>query len=308
MLGIILCLTLSLTACQEEETLKIGLLKIDDSIPFYVAEQEGLFEKYGVNVELVSFGSGQAQATAIEADEIDGMMTDMVVQGLLLKGGTNLKVVSIAFGAAPEEGRFLVVSSPNSNILEPKDLLGANLAISTNTMMDFLVEQFETIYELDSDQINKVNMPNLMLRVEALIEGKDITAAILPDPLASYAVSSGANVVIDDTKVGLNLSQSVVAMTKDSLDNNTLEVEKMLKAYWEAMTLLNKNPDKYRELCLEAANVPSDISEVYPTPSYTPYLVPSEENVKRVSDWLLERELITNPYSYADIVDDKFIK
>ena len=35
-------------------------------------------------------------------------------------------------------------------------------------------------------------MPNLALRTEAVLAGKDIQAAILPDPLAAYAVQQGA--------------------------------------------------------------------------------------------------------------------
>ena len=61
---------------ENSQTVKIGLLSIDDSLPFFVAEQEGLFEEYGVDVELVTFGSALDKETALEAGEIDGDMTD----------------------------------------------------------------------------------------------------------------------------------------------------------------------------------------------------------------------------------------
>ncbi len=97
---------------QEAQTnLKIGLLRIDDSLPFYIAEQEGLFEKYGVEWELIGFSSGKDQSIALESGELDGLMTDMVVQGLLKKSGTEIKTVAMALGAVPEEGRFLVVAA-----------------------------------------------------------------------------------------------------------------------------------------------------------------------------------------------------
>ncbi len=297
-----------MAGCNQEKTLKIGLLNIDDSVPFFVAQKEGLFEKHGVSVELLPFNSGQAQATAVEAGELDGMMTDMIVQGLLKKGGTDMKTVAIALGAVPEEGRFLVVSSPQSGIQVPSDLLGAKVAISTNTMMDFLFEQFEGLEHLDKDTITKVNMPNLMLRVEALLQGKDIQAAILPDPLAAYAVMSGAHVVIDDTMFDVNLSQSVVAMTQTAIDEKRPEVEKMLAAYWEAMTLLNEHPDEYRDFSLQVANVPAELAQTYPFVTYTPKAIPDEEGVSRVVDWLVARKLIPAPYGYEEMVDTGFIQ
>ena len=56
--AIIMAAMLFLSACGsngDEEKVKIGLLRIDDSIPFYVAEQEGLFKEMGVEAELISF-------------------------------------------------------------------------------------------------------------------------------------------------------------------------------------------------------------------------------------------------------------
>ena len=47
-------LILIIGLCANAEPLKVGLLRIDDSFPFYVAEQEGLFEKH--NVDKAVFG------------------------------------------------------------------------------------------------------------------------------------------------------------------------------------------------------------------------------------------------------------
>lgn len=304
MLAAILC------ACgkpKQEQALKIGLLGIDDSVPFFVAEQEGLFEKYGVDAELLTFGSGQAQSAAMEAGELDCMMTDMVVQALLMKAGTDVRTVSIAFGNVPDEGRFLVVSAPGSGITTPEDLIGATVAISDNTMMDYLFEQFEDIEGLDRAQITTVSMPDLMLRLEALLDGSGIDAAILPDPLASYAVSGGANIVIDDTLLGVNLSQSVIIANGSVIDNNSEAVAGMLSAVWEAMTLLNENPEQYRALCLETAHVPEEISANYPSPFYSPGTLPSGENVSRVMDWMASRDLIDQAFAYDQVVDNRYI-
>ena len=147
-----------------------------------------------------------------------------------------------------------------------------------------------------------------MLRTTTLLEGKDIDAAILPDPLAAFAVAEGANIVIDDTKLGENLSQSVVVVTKENIDDNRAQVEAMLAAYNEAIALINENPDKYRTFALECANVPEALAETYPTPTFTVNCVPTEAQIARVNDWLVEKELLAEPYDYEQMVDDSFMK
>ena len=292
---------------EEQAILKIGLLRIDDSLPFYIAEQEGLFEKQGVKVELIGFSSGKDQSIALESGELDGLMTDMVVQGLLKKSGTDIKAVAMALGATPAEGRFLVVAAPSSEIRTPTDLAGKRVAISNNTMMDYLMESFAEPADFDYDSVELVNMPDLMLRVTTLLEGKDIDAAILPDPLAAYAVYEGAHVVIDDTQLGENLSQSVVAVTEQALADKHDEVAKMLAAYNEAIELINADPEAYRALCLKTASVPEELADSYPIPSYTANTVPDEASVQRIMDWLVQRGLIDNAYTYKDVVDGEFL-
>jgi len=53
--------------------------------------------------------------------------------------------------------------------------------------------------------VQKVNIAKMPLRVENLLQGQ-IDAAVLPDPLASYAELKGAKVLVDDTKLSENIS------------------------------------------------------------------------------------------------------
>ena len=289
------------------EPVTVGLMRIDDSFPFYVAEKEGLFEKHGVTVELQNFSSARDLSTALQGGELDALMTDPVVTALSLKGGTDVRIVAMALGAVPEEGRFLVISAPDSGIIAPEQLEGRNIAISNNTMMDYLVEQYENNLGLDKAAITTVNMPDLMLRTTTLLEGTEIDAAILPDPLAAYAVAEGANIVIDDTKLGENFSQSVVTATSDAIENNRAGMEAMLAAYNEAIELINANPDAYRAFALECANVPPALADSYPTPTFTANSIPDEANIAQVNSWMVERGLLEKAYEYNEMVDTSFI-
>ena len=296
-------------APQEEtaEPLRVGMLRVDDSFPFYVAEKEGLFEKHNVNVELKEFSNARDQSTALQGGELDVLMTDPVVTALSIKGGTDIRIVAMALGAVPEEGRFMVVSAPESGITAPEQLAGKRIAISTNTMMDYLVEQYETVLGLDKAAIDTVNMPDLMLRATTLLEGKDIDAAILPDPLASFAVMNGANVVIDDTQLDVNLSQSVIAITEEAITGNEEQVAALMAAYKEAIEMINQNPEAYRDYALECTNVPEGVTESYKTPTFTANSIPSQADIAQINDWMVERGLLEEAYGYEEMVDNSFV-
>lgn len=234
-------------------------------------------------------------------------MTDPVVTALSIKGGTDIRIVAMALGAVPEEGRFMVVSAPESGITAPEQLAGKRIAISTNTMMDYLVEQYETVLGLDKAAIDTVNMPDLMLRATTLLEGKDIDAAILPDPLASFAVMNGANVVIDDTQLDVNLSQSVIAITEEAITGNEEQVAALMAAYKEAIEMINQNPEAYRDYALECTNVPEGVTESYKTPTFTANSIPSQADIAQINDWMVERGLLEEAYGYEEMVDNSFV-
>ena len=290
------------------ETVRVGVLSIADSLPVFAAEQEDLFAKAGLDVEIYPFKSSSDQSKAVEAGELDVVMNDMIVQSLMKKADTDTKVVSLAFGATVQEGRFVVVAAPNSGITTPKDLEGKRVAISTNTMMEYLMNQYEDYFGLDPSTIELVNMPDLMLRVETLLAGKDIDAAILPDPLASFAIAKGGISVIDDTTLDENFSQSVFLATDDFITHHKKTLDAFMKVLFDAMTDINSNPDKYRALLMEKANVPAELQDSYPMPTFSPATVPTEEEVARLEAWMVAHQMLDKVYSYQDLVDTAYAK
>ena len=310
-------LALGLLGCgaQKEEpkadtdaTYKVGVLSIDDSLPFHIAQEEGFFKDAGVNVEVIPFKSSAEESQALEAGELDMVMNDMVIQGLLAKAGTNTKIVATAFGAVPEEGRFVVCGAPGKKILKPEELYGKKVAISTNTMMEYLMQAYFEHLGLDISKVELVNMPNLGSRLEALLAAKDIDAAILPDPLASLALAQSATSIIDDTKLGDNFSQSVILASDKAIGEKTEATGKVLGAVFRAMDAINENPEKYLEQERAFSNIPQPLQETYPMPRYTPKSVPTKEQAERVQNWLVAKGLTEKPLSYEELVDDRFVK
>jgi NitT/TauT family transport system substrate-binding protein len=291
-----------------DNTVKIGLLSIDDSLPFFVAEQEGLYEELGVDVELITFGSALDKETALEAGEIDGDMTDLVVTGLLKKGGLDVKIASTALGAVPEEGRFVLLASPNSGINDINQLKGQKIAIGNNTIIQYLCDQICYLNDFTDEDIVTENIPDLVLRMETLLSD-GVTAAILPDPLATVAINSGAVVLADDTKLTdengnpLNLSQSVVIFSQESIDQKSEEIKLVMQAYNEAKNKIINDPDSYKDALVEFTTIPENLASSYNIPIYAANHIPEKADVEAVFSWMFDKGLLDEQYKYEDFID-----
>ncbi|MHB8072791.1 ABC transporter substrate-binding protein [Desulfosporosinus fructosivorans] len=316
-LSVVLSLTIGVSGCattkapdnnqptkSSMKTVKIGVLPIEDNLPFYVAEKDGLYAKEGVQVELISFASALERDTALQAGQIDGEVADMVAVALLKKIGTDVKIASIGLGATPHEGRFAILTSPKSNIKDLTSLKGATLGISQNSIIDYVSDQMLLDKGILLSDVVKMSIPKMPVRVDMLLSDQ-INAACLPDPLASLAQARGAHLIIDDTY--RNISQTVFLFRTQSIKDNPEGIKATLRVYGTAGQALSKNPDQYRDLFLEKAQIPTDLKESYETPTFSKLQLPTEEEVNSVMKWMVEKKLLPQAYSYQDLVDSTLL-
>lgn len=282
------------------KTVKIGVLPIEDNLPFYVAEKDGLYAKAGVQVELVNFASAVERDTALQAGQIDGEVADLVAVALLKKAGTDVKIASIGLGATPQEGRFAILSSPKSNIKDLAGLNGATLGISQNSIIDYVSDQMLLDKGVALSNVKKLSIPKMPVRLDMLLSDQ-IKAACLPDPLASLAQAKGAHLLIDDTY--RNISQTVLLFRTQSIQENPTGIKAVVQVYGSAGQALSENPAQYRSLVLEKAQIPAELKDSYKTPAFSKLQLPTEDEVNSVMKWMVEKKLIPQAYSYQELVD-----
>ncbi|WP_405318737.1 ABC transporter substrate-binding protein [Frisingicoccus sp.] len=288
---------------SDNSVLKIGVLNTADSAVLFAAQSDNLFEEYGAEVKLVTFGSASDQSKAAEAGEIDGMMTDLIVQGLINKSeDCHLQSVLVALGDKAENGKFVIAAAPGNEHNTIDKLSGAKVAISEGTSMEFLLDSYCDVLGIPLSSIEKVNVPSISLRMEMLLEGSDIDCAILPEPLGDYSAMKGSQIVIDDTQLDVNLSVSVIALEADYIENHKENVEDFIDAYEEAAKRMNGNKDGYRQIVLDTANVPEEMQDSYVIPDYSERNVPDEELFNRVQAWMVSKGMISEPYDYEYMI------
>ncbi len=317
LLGLTLILAFLVTVCTkttqevpakkapEQRTIKLGVLPIEDNLPLYLAENQALFTKEGVKVTLIPFDSARERDVAMQAGQIDGEIADLVAVALLKKGGTAVRVASIGLGAKPSEGRFALLAATKGNVQTIADLKNTPVAISENSIIEYVTDSLLLSGGLKQAEIKKVAIPSIPARMEALSSGQ-VEAAVLPDPLASLAEKNGARLIADDTKI--NLSQTVLLFSQQVIDENKSDVQKVVAVYGKAGQELTTNPAKYRALLIEKARIPAPIKDTYQSPSFSALRVPTAEEVAKVIDWMTSKKFLEKPYTYEEIVDSSLLK
>lgn len=293
---------------SEEPTLRIGVLPVLNTIPLYVAQEQGFYAEEGITVELLTFPSADLQGQAIEAGELDGVNTDLVRVISRYVSGSEIAFKVIRHDPPVGAPFFAIVANKDSGIATVEDLAAAleaseaQIAISTDSVIEYLTTTMlrSAGYEPKPEDYN--NVPPIPVRLELLAQG-NIAAASLPEPLVTFTTTIQGNVLIIDDTVAEYIP-TVLAFSQTILDENPEAVEAFLRAYERAVELINENPDTFRDTEIQ---VPDPVRATYTVPQFSPGRVPTEEEFMLVADWMLERELIAEPVPYEDIVDGSFL-
>jgi len=297
-LVIILLLVILLLGCsqsEQPEKIRVGILPIEDSLPIVVADEQGFFEKNGLDVEVIQFSSAVERDAALTAGEVDVVVTDPLAVILLRDKGYDVRIASLCLGKTPKEGVFAILASPNSEIETVEDLNGKEIAVSLNTIIEYALDVMQSEYNVS---YTKVSIPKIPVRMQALLNG-NIEVAVLPEPLASYAVSKGARLILSDAMLNESITQTVMVFRGDVEKE---KVQKFLEAYREAVKEINSNKEKYREKFIEIARVPEDIAGSYPIPDYPePQQLP-KEYYDRYLEWAMQKGLIEKEVPYEEAI------
>lgn len=310
---ITLCITAFTLAaaqtCPEPtgEVLNVAVLPVLNALPTYIAQQEGLYEQYGVNVNLVPVDSGRDRTIAMQAGQIDVGNSDAVAHVLQVASGQALKIVRHDT-FTPDYRFFSIVAGAQSGITTAEDLIAAleadtaQIAISQNTLIEYLATAMlrDAGYEPEADDYTEVAA--IPLRLELLAQGQ-VVAALLPEPLTTLATTlQGGTALLNDSS--LEFVPVVLTVNQDVIDERPGDVCAYLQAYDDAVALINAEPEAYRQ---NDVRVPDPVRGTYVVPQFTDFRVPSEAEMAEVLDWMLAAGLLEDAPSYDDLVDGQFV-
>lgn len=287
---------------------KIGTMPTEDLLPMYVATAEGLFEKAGVDGQVIVFDSAQTLSAAITAGEVDLAMTDPMRTAKLVESGVPLSMEWITLGEDASQGRFGILAPADTKCKTMADLAkladdATGIGVAANTVPEYVMDKLAEAAGVKPADLPVSEIPSLPDRFSLLASGK-LDAAALPGSLLALGEAMGMKVIADDSK-GENLSQSVmVARTAFMDEAGQAAVAKVREAWDAAAKLINENPENYRQILIENANLNEKVADSYPISTYPlstkegKSAFPPAELIEPQLEWMKAKGYLTKGLTY----------
>ena len=280
--------------------LKLALLPILDTLPIYVAQEAGFFEKQGIKVEFVPVGSAAEREQVVAAGQADGMVNDLLSVALYNRKDIQVQVIRFARVTATGAPLYRILASSQSGIKQVKDLAGVPIGISQGSIIDYVTNQILVSEGLSPNQVKIVAVPKIPDRLALLASGQ-IKAATLPEPFSTVAIQQGAVLIVDDTAYP-DIANSVVSFRKAVLDQRSQAVQKFLAAFNQAVDEINTHPEAWRKTLETYKLVPTTLVASYPMPKFPPASLPTQKQFDSVVQWAMARGLIDQKVDYSSSV------
>lgn len=281
---------------EQKKEITIGMMPDTDSLPFIVAEKEGYFEAEGVKVNLVQFKSAMDRDAALQSGNLDGAVSDVLAAAFLKSGGFPVVITSRT------DGSYKLIAGKNAGARGVPDLAGKEIAVSKNTIIEYVTDSIFAKENLGEAAIEKVVIPQIPTRLEMLQNGK-LAAATLPEPMATMAIASGGVLVSSSDHLGIN--PGIILFTEQATKDKKKDIQAMYRAYNRAVAKINEQgKGDIIDLAIEKLAYPPKVKEVLVLPKYREAALPEKSDITDCVLWLNRKELVKDSYTYESLVVD----
>lgn len=284
---------------------RVALLPVLDVLPMVVAQQEGLYEKHGLEVEIIAVSSAPERDQLIAAGQTDAIMNELTSVLFLNQEKIQVQAVRYARTATADQALFSIMAGKDSGITDAQGLKGQPIGISHGTVIEYLTDRLLTAEGLAPSEINYVAVPKIPDRMLLLSSG-ELKAATLPEPFVTLAKQEGAAAALDDTSHP-EYSFSIITFTKAYIDENPEAVTAFLAAVEEAVELINKDPQKYASVMVDQKMVPAPLVETFKVPTYPTKGVPTEAQFLDTLNWVKEKGYLSVDLKYSENVNGSLL-
>ncbi|MGE5146113.1 MAG: ABC transporter substrate-binding protein [Candidatus Eiseniibacteriota bacterium] len=230
----------ALPGAASAEAIKIALPVLSlESMPIFIAEQEGYFKKHGVEVEVIaSRGGGEAMKSYISGD-VQIVGTGFPEVGLMRARGVDVEL----FFAQTTRVPFALIGRKDLNLKSVADLKGKTVAVtSPGSLTANLTRYF--IQQAGMDPSKDVSLVSVGGGGEILgaLKSKKADAAMLFEPFVTIAITQGIATMVVDVPDKLDaFSSAPLSTSKAFLQKSPKAAKGLFDALVEGLTYLHSN-------------------------------------------------------------------
>jgi NitT/TauT family transport system substrate-binding protein len=204
------------------------------ALPFWMAQELGLFNKYGVDVEPVFIRGAPILVAGLASGDIHVGSTGGSATLAAVAGGQDLKIIA-TFGS---RNTFDLVAQPN--IRRPEDLRGKRIGLTSiggTTWMALLLWLEHFGLDVQRDQMQLQVMGEQALTTQALQNGV-INAAILDGIFSRRLKPKGFTIVGEYSELKYQFVSQALVVQRSLLQQRGDMLENLLKAEIEGLAFV----------------------------------------------------------------------
>jgi NitT/TauT family transport system substrate-binding protein len=226
-----LSLVLARSAAAQLTKINVGYSAISgDALPAWLAKDTGIFERNGLDVQLVFFTGGTTAVMAlVSADTPIAQLAGPAVVNSVMAGSD----ATIIAGGVTSLNYYLL-SRPD--IKTPEQLKGGSIAISRfGSSSDFIARYaLSKIGLTPGKDVTIVQIGSTTARVDAAMTGR-VQGTVVNPPASFIAQKRGMNTLADLPKLGLVYQHTAVATSRKYIRENRDIVRRYVKSQLEAV-------------------------------------------------------------------------
>jgi NitT/TauT family transport system substrate-binding protein len=272
----VLTVLVSLTACSpptpaQQVTLRIGVLRIQDDLPYFVMQEKGFAKQHGVQFVETVYRSGAAIIEAMAAGAVD-VCSDVGTVPILEAAGRGLVPsavipVGATYFSDPEHPLSAVLVAPS--VKNWKDLEGQQVAVNgKNTLSAAAIQGRFKLEGVQNATLVEISFADMGLAVA----GGNVAAAVMWEPWLTQSLLRGDGKLLGWVIGGLPFERIEVTMIlfrADFYRHHPQAVKAFLRAKLQAVAWINQHPDKARSVLARRLDLTQEVAQKVRLPRWS---------------------------------------
>jgi NitT/TauT family transport system substrate-binding protein len=240
LIGVIIALAPSASAQQREKVrVALGSISVSSSL-FPIAQEVGIFPKYGIDMEPIYFGGGMNSIAAVTSNSVQFLAAGATATVGARLGGIDIMILSVQ----SNKFDYSVFAAPEIKTvqdLKGKIVTGTRPGASADSALRLYLKQ--NGLEPDKDVIFISVAESQQGRLNALMRGS-VSGTVLAPPFSNIARQAGYRELVDLRKTDLEYAGNSIAANVPYIKSHPQLVENFLKGYVEALYFFRSQKER----------------------------------------------------------------
>jgi ABC-type nitrate/sulfonate/bicarbonate transport system substrate-binding protein len=240
LIGVIIALAPSAPAQQRDKVrVALGSISVSSSL-FPIAQEVGIFPKYGIDMEPIYFGGGMNSIAAVTSNSVQFLAAGATATVGARLGGIDIMILSVQ----SNKFDYSVFAAPEIKTvqdLKGKIVTGTRPGASADSALRLYLKQ--NGLEPDKDVIFISVAESQQGRLNALMRGS-VSGTVLAPPFSNIARQAGYRELVDLRKTDLEYAGNSIAANVPYIKSHPQLVENFLKGYVEALYFFRSQKER----------------------------------------------------------------